>query len=106
MANKIREGGVEGMSDNIETDDHMFGAYIKHQAIGALPNSTRIRKIRSEFGDATPNGEEGRVLGSLAVPITIPESKNYGHIPYFYFVEWDHAPGFAIGVISAKLERV
>jgi hypothetical protein len=72
------------------------GAFTRQQAPGALfANTTRIRKDKSERGDATPLGTEGTVLGSYYVP----------ERGFAYFVEWDDKPRLAVLVLGWKLAR-
>lgn len=60
-------------------------------------------KQRSEDASETPDGSSGVVLGSISTAglhVNVPEHLTSD---FFYFVEWDHSPGKAVGCISAKL---
>lgn len=72
------------------------GVHTQRQAEGAIPNGTVVVKTNSEKGDGTPNGTQGKVLGSLFVDVA----------GYFYFIEWDTMPTFAIGCIANKIRAV
>lgn len=72
------------------------GVHTRDEALGALPNGTRVRKTKNEPGDAHPIGSFARILGSIHVP-------EYG---YGYFVEWEDAPRVAVMVVQAKIEKV
>lgn len=72
------------------------GMHTQRQADGAIPNGAIIVKTNSEEGDATPNGTQGKVLGSLFVDVA----------GYFYFIEWDTMPTFAVGCIADKIRAV
>ena len=71
------------------------GMHTQEQAPGAYLNGTRIVKVCSEEGDATPDGMGGKVLGSLY-------DEKLGHL---YFVEWDNRPKVAVGTIALKIDR-
>lgn len=66
-----------------------------NQVDGAIENGTRIKKVRSEEGDATPIGSLGTVLASLKDEEVSPRT--------FYFVEWDHTPGVPVGLLDWKI---
>jgi len=100
-------GEPEGKTEHdIREHAGYVGVFTRNAAIGAIGNGTRVRKINSEFMDAAHNGHEGAVLGSLAIPMSVPPTRNFGVVPFVYFVEWDMYPKHAIGVISPKLEIV
>ena len=83
-----------------------FGAHSRDQAEGAIPNGTRVRKLKADpGGDRTPNGTLGTVLGSIdAEQIDPALTRRYGG-KYFYFVEWSNKPGVAVGVVDVKIAR-
>lgn len=85
---------------NIGNERGWVGAFTRAQAVGAIPNGTRIRKVNSEHDDAHPDGTFGTVLGSIKSPDDLVHIADYG-----YFVEWDPRPRCAIGVMSFKIER-
>ena len=66
------------------------------QASGALPNGTRIKKIRSVPDDTHKDGDEGVVYGSVNV---------LGPV-YFYYVRWDDMPNLPVGVASFRISTV
>lgn len=95
-----RDGELElvtgQLGDPRMADADGFGM-LSGQAIGAIPNGTRIVKAKSEEGDTTPTGAGGKVLSSVY-------DQTVG--PYiFYFVEWDHTPGVPVGCIGWKVAR-
>lgn len=60
---------------------------IGKQATGAIPNGRKVRKINSQPADATPDGTEGTVLGSVgSFPIYIGDDV----IHFGYIIEWDN----------------
>lgn len=79
-----------------------IGFHVTTQAPGApIANGTRVRKVRTEPGDANPIGTEATVLGSLG-PMPADAGEHAG--TYGYFVEWDTMPGTAVFVIGEKIE--
>jgi hypothetical protein len=74
------------------------GVHTHQQADGALPNGSRVVKIKTDPGDGHPLGSLATVVGSIGVPI----GKEFAD-PYFYFVVWDARPRIAVGVASGKL---
>lgn len=81
--------------------DGYSGFFTRKQSPGAIENGTTIVKVNSERGDATPDGARGVVLGSMPVPnelASIAMSSDF-----FYFVEWDHSPRTAVGVLGFKV---
>jgi hypothetical protein len=80
-----------------------FGFFTRAEAWGAIPNSTRIVKCRTERGDSVLDGSLGIVLGSLRGPqLATP----MGIVELCYFVEWDALPRCAVAVIELKIARV
>jgi len=68
--------------------------FSKNQAKGAWENGSRVVKDGSDpDGDMTPDGIEGKILGSLKTP----DGK------YAYFVEWDNKPKMPIFCVQEKL---
>jgi hypothetical protein len=72
------------------------GTHTREQAPGAMPNGSRVRKIMSKPGDASPDGSPATVLGSMHEP----------DLGYGYFVEWDARPRQAVFVAGFRLQRV
>jgi hypothetical protein len=70
------------------------GAFTRQQAEGAIPNGTRVEKVKSEAGDGSPLGTKGTVLGSIS-----HETIN----GIGYFIEWDTAPRCAVFTINWKI---
>lgn len=59
---------------------------VRDEAPGAWPNGTRVLKANSQPTDGTPNGTEGRIVGSVDV-------SNQGLPARFaYFVIWATRP--------------
>lgn len=75
-----------------------FGSFTRKTAFGALPSGSRVRKVKSENGDANPNGTQGTILGSISV-----EELQNGAL--LYFVAWDTAPRTAVAVMHFKIAR-
>lgn len=72
------------------------GAHTRDQAPGAIPNGTRVRKLKDDPGDLHPIGSEATVLGSI----------HHLAVGYGYFVEWDASPRTAVFVVPWKIEPV
>lgn len=70
-----------------------FGGFTREQAPGAIPNGTRVVKVRTEPTDTHPIGSLATILGSIAAK---------GEV--FYFVEWDAHPRIAVGIRSFKIK--
>jgi len=81
-------------------DRRYFGAFTRDQAEGAWPNGTRVVKVKGDPGtqDATANGTQGVVLGSIVMPEVSKDA--------FYFIEWDDKPLIAVGCSAWKLGKV
>lgn len=80
---------------NLETTKH-GAVFTREQAEGALPNGTRVVKIKAEEGDGHAVGERATVIGS----VSHPEIMN-GIIAYF--VSWDDMPNVPVGVVDWKI---
>jgi hypothetical protein len=76
-----------------ELHEGWTGLFTRQQAEGALPNKTRISKVRTEAADGHPIGTQGTVLGSISHP----------DVGMGYFVEWDPHPRTAVFVVSWKI---
>jgi hypothetical protein len=80
------------------------------QAPGAIPNGRRVRKVNSRPKDATPEGTEGTVLGSVggAEPVILENDV----IHYGYVIEWDNFPTLpghdktAVFITSSRVEEL
>lgn len=77
------------------------GMFTIAQADGAIPNGTRIRKVRDDPQDAQPAGTLGRVLGSIAAPTGL--GRDFLGEEFAYFVEWDVRPKVAIGIVGSAI---
>lgn len=73
------------------------GMFTFDQYHGAIPNGTRIVKVKvDETGDLHPVGSKGVILGSVGHP-TLDDIG--------YFVEWDASPRVATLVVGGKIAR-
>jgi hypothetical protein len=72
------------------------GVHTREQALGALKNGTRVRKVATEPGDFHPIGSLATVLGSFSA----------GELGIGYFVAWDAAPHVAVLVGWPKIEQI
>jgi hypothetical protein len=81
------------------------GVYTTRNAPGALPAGTRVTKALDEPGDAHHIGDEGTVLGSIAMPDDEVFMTSFGPVKTFVFVEWDSDPKVAVGIIDVKIRR-
>jgi hypothetical protein len=80
-----------------------IGAFSRDEAEGAIPNGAVVRKRNSEKGDTRPNGDRGRVLGSIDMQaLGMMDAERAGH-RFMYFVEWDATPGCAVAVVDVKV---
>ncbi len=72
------------------------------QAPGAIPTGARVRKVRSDPNDRTPNGTPGTVLGSVAGDLIV-----CGLLVRFgYFIDWDNCKGQPVFTIDRKVEEI
>jgi len=75
--------------------------FSSHQAKGALPNGTLVEKQNSEKEDGHPDGELGKIVGSMG-PLDAPVlGCRYG-----YFVIWDGTPKIPIFTMEAKVKEI
>lgn len=93
------------MTNNIlhRYKNHEMLCYFSDNLDGApIKMGSKVKKVNSEKGDGTPDGTEGRVIGSLSDPVTdgIMEPQ------YLYAVVWDDKKDFIIGTIGKKLEVI
>jgi hypothetical protein len=85
---------------NIGLRPGWHGLHTIDQALGALPNGTRVVKtVMGGGGDTHPIGATGSVIGSLVADWAEDPGE------YFYFVEWDDNPKVAVGVAGDKVAR-
>ena len=96
----------------LRTEPGYAGVFTRHQAPGAIPNGSRVVKIRRDAGDAHAVGTTGVVLGSFGpVGEEVARSARAQGIAvdpgeFGYFVEWDPTPRAAVLVRGRKLARV
>jgi hypothetical protein len=76
-----------GLIGEVGTRAEMFlSLIVGKQGRGAIVTGRRVRKVNSEPGDRTPNGQEGRIIGSVGPFTMIIE----GHVAnYGYMIKWD-----------------
>lgn len=79
---------------NLQLYPGWTGMHSRDEASGAMPNGTRVHKVKMERGDAHPIGSMATVLGSISHPDIVGIG---------YFVEWDAKPRRAVFVMSAKI---
>jgi hypothetical protein len=107
----------------VRNEPGWLGGFTRNQAPGAIPNGSRVRKVRSEQNDPHPVGALATVLGSLGpAGAIVPDEElaavnreitelneslhqwGLGPDEFFYFVEWDADPRCAVGVRGIKIE--
>lgn len=93
----IKKMEVDAPSDMFSYWPGYTGAFTRRRADGALPNGTRVKKIKVEEGDTHPVGALATVLGSIRDPD--------GERRIMYFIEWDAMPKTAVACIAWKLEK-
>lgn len=71
------------------------------EAIGAIPNGTRIAKTNSNPPDANQDGALGTVEGSIG---PVPEGELKGQ--YGYFVRWDSWKEVQVFITGNRIEAV
>jgi hypothetical protein len=93
--------------DELITDPGWQGVYSRHQAIGAIPNGTKVRKVKSEPKDGHPDGALAVVIGSWGLlPWEKPlEIKGYT-IRFFYFVEFEDMPQVGVGISEHRIQAI
>lgn len=84
--------------------------YVDDEAPGAMPNGTRIVKLRIyDAVEAHPIGTPGTVLGSIPLPEEVTKELADRGVPdarFSYFVEWDPLPGYPVAVVGPKIGRM
>lgn len=88
---------IERAARNMRSEPGWTGMFTRERAPGALACGTTIRKVRSDPGDAHPDGSIGTVLGSVPVSRPIQGAR------YFYFVEWRDAPCVACTIVDFRI---
>jgi hypothetical protein len=83
---------------NIRDYPGWIGGHSREQVPGAIPNGTRVRKVKTEPVDTHPIGAEATVLGSIAI--------EHPELGVAYFVEWDAKPKVAVLVVSWKIAPI
>ena len=80
---------------------------------GRWPKGTRVRKVRSELGDAHQDGALGTIVGAWgpASPsqraeliIELAKQGRNGDIECIYWVEWDDIPGIPVAITDNRIE--
>jgi hypothetical protein len=76
------------------------GLHTLQHAPGAMPNGTTIYKVIHIEGDMGPLNSKGVILGSMLLPPEVMEKIKAPHDadPYFYFVEFEHSPRYAVAI--------
>lgn len=70
--------------------------FTRDQAPGALPNGTRVVKVKEDdSSDLHSIGEMGTILGSLSHPA----------VGIGYFVQWDSRPRMPTFVVAGKIKE-
>jgi|SRR5262245_10664884 len=77
--------------------DAVAVGYTTAHVPGALPNGTRVEKVKGDEGDTHAVGARATVIGSMQAPPNVPA------IGIGYFVEWDDMPGVPVFVAGWKL---
>lgn len=89
----MRKAKVFGPDSVLTNEPGMIGAICRDYVPGMAPNGSRMRKVRSDPGDAHRDGARCVVLGSF--------SRNGAA---GYFVEFDDAPGVSSLVAAHRLQ--
>ena len=113
----IKTGVVSYREENMDTPSESFLAkdvnkllaqegriaalMLLGQAAGAIPNGSRIRKIKTEPGDSYQDGTEGTVLSSL----DFTGAPDVPH-PFAYFISWDPDPNVPVLIGGHRIEAV
>lgn len=105
-----------GAPDPFTMEPKRYGncVFTRHEADGAIPNGTVIRKCDAEDGDAHPIGAMGVVIGSLATDPRNDLTRSqlleieprFRDCAYAYFIEWRDEPNMVTGIIAPKIEEV
>lgn len=91
---------------NFTTDPGWEGLYTREEAVGAMPNGTRVRKVISKPEDGHRDGALATIIGSFAAGDGAPINVKGHLVRYFYFVEWDDMPKVGVGVSEHRIEAV
>lgn len=62
---------------------------------------SRVKKINSNKGDISLDGTEGKVIGSISLPIMFRGCAEHG-----YTILWDNKPNIPIATIGRKLQVI
>jgi len=87
----------------IREEPGWIGPVCRGQALGAIPNGTRIVKAAIEIGDSHKIGALGTVLGSLSSPPAM--RVDFPDVDYVYCIEWDDSPKTAVFIVNWKIQR-
>lgn len=72
----------------------------REQAVGAMPNGTRVEKINSPPGEPHRDGDQATVISSVG---PVPWQ---GYMVYGYFVEWDDLPGLYVFISGDRIRSL
>lgn len=78
--------------------------YVGQEALGAIPNSSRIIKRNGQKGDRTPDGSSGTILGSIGSPDKSGMFIDPFLILHIYIVRWDRDPDAMGVIIDSKIQ--
>lgn len=94
---ELSRGGWGQFKMPIDLKDIVFSTA---QAEGAMLNGTFVVKQNSEAEDGHPDGEKGKIVGSMG-PLDDPVL----NCKYGYFVLWDGSPGVPVFTMETKLKK-
>ncbi len=78
----------------------MSFVYSSAEAEGAMPNGTFVVKQNSEPGDGHPDGEVGKIVGSMG-----PLDEPVLGCRYGYFVIWEGNQEVPVWTMETKLKK-
>jgi len=78
----------------------MSFVYSSAEAEGAMPNGTLVEKQNSEPEDGHPDGERGKIVGSMG-----PLEEPVLGCRYGYFVMWEENPEVPVFIMETKLKK-
>jgi len=85
--------GTRSVVVPLEAKDYIDYLMNGGQAEGAIPNGTRVEKVKSDPDDGHQDGDTATVRGSISTF----ENR------YLYAVEFDDVPGVKIVIISSRI---
>ncbi len=78
----------------------MSFVYSSAEAEGAMPNGTLVVKQNSEPEDGHPDGEVGKIVGSMG-----PLDEPVLGCRYGYFVMWEENPEVPVFTMESKVKK-